>query len=74
VGITNTLGSPVGQFAHESLLASISTPSFGASYITPMALFNVVVVACAHYRRTRTLARLKQIEEEELHGFLWYES
>jgi DNA-binding MurR/RpiR family transcriptional regulator len=65
------LVSPVGQFA---LLASISTLSFGASYVAPMALFNVVVVACAHYRRTRTLALLKQIEEEELHGFRWYES
>jgi RpiR family carbohydrate utilization transcriptional regulator len=74
VGITNTLVSPIGQFAHESFLASISTPSFGASYVAPMALFNVIAVACANYRRARTLALLKQIEGEELHGFRWYES
>ena len=74
VGITNTLVSPVGQFAHESFLASIETPSFGSSYVAPMALFNVIVAACANYRRTRTLALLKQIEDEERHGFRWFES
>jgi len=74
VGITNTLVSPVGQFAHESFLTSIETPSFGSSYVAPMALFDVIVAACANYRRTRTLALLKQIEDEERHGFRWYES
>jgi RpiR family carbohydrate utilization transcriptional regulator len=74
VGITNTLVSPIGQFAHESFLTSIATPSFGASYVAPMALFNVIVVACANYRRSRTLTLMKQLEEEQLHGFRWYES
>jgi RpiR family carbohydrate utilization transcriptional regulator len=74
VGITNTLVSPIGQFAHESFLTSIATPSFGSSYVAPMALFNVIVVACANYRRSRTLALLKQLEQEQLHGFRWYES
>lgn len=74
VGITNTLVSPVGQFAHESFLTSIETPSFGSSYVAPMALFNLIVVACANYRRSRTLSLLKQLEEEQKHGFRWYES
>lgn len=74
VGITNTLVSPIGQFAHESFLTSIATPSFGSSYVAPMALFNVIVVACANYRRSRTLALMKQLEQEERHGFRWYES
>ena len=43
VGITNTLVSPIGQFAHEFFLTSIATPSFGSSYVAPMALFNVIV-------------------------------
>ena len=44
----NTLVSPVGQFAHESFLTSIATPSFGSSYVAPMALFNALVLACAN--------------------------
>ena len=74
VGITNTLVSPIGQFAHESFLTSIETPSFGSSYVAPMALFNVIVVACANHRRSRTLTLMKQLEQEQRHGFRWYES
>jgi DNA-binding MurR/RpiR family transcriptional regulator len=74
VGVTNTLVSPLGQFAHESFLTAIDTPSFGSSYVAPMALFNVIVAVCANYRRTRTLTLLKKVEEEERHGFRWYES
>src|SRR5215475_16173631 len=54
VGITNTLVSPIGQFAHESFLTPIHTPSFGSSYVAPMGLFNAIVFACANYRRGRT--------------------
>jgi RpiR family carbohydrate utilization transcriptional regulator len=74
VGITDTLVSPIGQFAHEFFLTSITTPSFGSSYVAPMALFNVIVVACANHRRSRTLKLVKQLEQEERHGFRWYES
>jgi DNA-binding MurR/RpiR family transcriptional regulator len=74
VGITNTLVSPIGQFAHESFLTPIHTPSFGASYVAPMGLFNAMVFACANYRRSRTMRLLKKVEEEQKHGFRWYES
>jgi hypothetical protein len=39
-----------------------------------MALFNVIVVACANHRRDRTLTLMKQVEQEQRHGFRWYES
>ena len=74
MGITNTLVSTIGQFAHESFFTSIETPSFGDSYVAPMALFNVIVVAFANYRRTRTLTLMKQLEQEQRHGFRSYES
>ncbi len=74
VGVTNTPVSPIGQFAHECFLTSIETPSFGDSYVAAMALLNVIVMACANYRRPRTLAVLKKVEQEERHGFRWYES
>jgi DNA-binding MurR/RpiR family transcriptional regulator len=74
VGITDSMVSPVREFAQESFLTSVSTNSFGASYVAPMALLNVVVVACANYRRSRTLAVLKKVDTEQRHGFRWYES
>src|SRR6202142_1930889 len=73
-GITDSLVSPIGQFAQDCLLTSVNTPSFGASYVAPMALLNVLVVACANYKRGRTLTIVKQLEQEQRHGFRWYES
>lgn len=72
VGITDTLISPLNRFANETFLASVEMSSFGASYVAPMALLNCILVACANYRRTRTLALLRQAEEEQRHGFRWY--
>jgi len=73
VGVTNTLVSPINEFAHESFVVVVDTPSFGDSYVAPMALMNVIVVACANYRRARTLALMKKVEQEQKHGFRWYE-
>ncbi len=73
VGVSNTLVSPVNEFANESFVTVVDTPSFGDSYVAPMALMNVIVVACANYRRARTLALMKKVEEEQKHGFRWYE-
>jgi DNA-binding MurR/RpiR family transcriptional regulator len=73
-GITDSLVSPIGQFAQDCLLTSVNTPSFGASYVAPMALLNVLVVACANYKRGRTLTIMKKVEEEQRRGFRWYES
>ncbi|MBZ5596912.1 MAG: MurR/RpiR family transcriptional regulator [Acidobacteriia bacterium] len=74
VGVTNTLVSPISQFADECFLTSVDTPSFGDSYVAAMALLNVIVMACANYRRSRTLAVLKKVAQEERHGFRWYET
>jgi DNA-binding MurR/RpiR family transcriptional regulator len=73
VGITDTFVSPVARFADECFLASVETPSFGASYVAPIALIDVLLVACANYRRGRTLSLLKQAEAEQRVGFRWYE-
>jgi RpiR family carbohydrate utilization transcriptional regulator len=74
VGITDSLVSPIGQFAQDCFLTPVNTPSFGASYIAPMSLLNVFVVACANYKRGRTLNIMKKVEEEQRRGFRWYES
>src|SRR5580704_6381012 len=74
VGITDTFVSPVARFCDESFLASVETTSFGASYAAPMALLNVILVACANYRRSRTLALLREADKEQRLGFRWYET
>ena len=74
VAVTDSLLSPMGQFADECFFTMVETPSFGASYVAPMALFNTIVVACANYRRSRTLSLLKKVADEQRHGFRWYET
>jgi RpiR family transcriptional regulator, carbohydrate utilization regulator len=72
VGISDTLLSPLARYAHELFVTSIESPSFAGSYVAPMALLNVILVTCAHYRRARTINQLKQAEEEQRTGFRWY--
>ncbi|MCL6564967.1 MAG: MurR/RpiR family transcriptional regulator [Acidobacteriia bacterium] len=72
VGITDTFVSPVARYSHECFLASIDSPSFAGSYVAPMALLNVLIVACANYRRARTLSLLHEANKEQLSGFRWY--
>jgi RpiR family transcriptional regulator, carbohydrate utilization regulator len=72
VGITDTFVSPIARFAHECFLASVETRHFGDSYVGPMALLNVMLVACANYRRGRTLALAREAAQEQQLGFRWY--
>lgn len=73
VGITDTYLSPITRHADEFFLASVEARSFGASYVAPLALVNAILVACASHKRTRTLALLHQVEDEQKHGFRWFE-
>jgi DNA-binding MurR/RpiR family transcriptional regulator len=73
VGITDTLVSPLARFADECLIASVETPSFGASYAAPMCLVTGLVTACGYVNRQRTLELLKKAAEEQRHGFRWYQ-
>ena len=72
VGIADTLISPIARFANECFIASVETPSFGASYTAPMCLLNAILTACAHYDSRRSLNLLKKAAEEQRTGFRWY--
>lgn len=74
LGITDTYVSPLAQSCDKFFLASIEAPPFGASYIAPMALLNAILVACANYRRARTLSLLRAADEEERYGARWYKT
>jgi RpiR family carbohydrate utilization transcriptional regulator len=72
VGIADTLVSPIARFANECFVASVETPSFGASYAAPMCLLNGILTACGHLDPRRNLDLLKKAAEEQRHGFRWY--
>ncbi len=72
VGIADSLLSPVVRLANESFIVSVETPSFGVSYVAPMAVLNAIVAACGNLHRSRTLALLRDVDEEQRHGSRWY--
>jgi len=72
IGIADTLVSPIARFANECFIASVETPSFGASYAAPMCLLNGIVTAVGHYDRRRSMELLKKAAEEQRTGFRWF--
>jgi DNA-binding MurR/RpiR family transcriptional regulator len=73
VGIADTLVSPIARFADECFIASVETPSFGASYAAPMCLLNALLTACGHYDRGRSMDLLRKAAEEQRSGFRWFQ-
>ena len=72
VGLADSLLSPVVRLANVSFITSVETPSFGVSYVAPMAFINALLAASADVRRSRTLALLREVDEEQRHGSRWY--
>jgi RpiR family carbohydrate utilization transcriptional regulator len=72
VGISDTFLSPLARECDEIFLASIESTSFGASYAAPVALINALLAAVGQYRRSQTLAIVKEIAEEQRKGSRWY--
>jgi DNA-binding MurR/RpiR family transcriptional regulator len=72
IGIADTLVSPIALFANECFIASVETPSFGASYAAPMCLLNGVLTAVGHYDRRRSIELLRKAAEEQRTGFRWF--
>lgn len=73
VGITDTLVSPLVRFSDECLFTSVVTHHFGDSYVAPIALMNVLLAACANYRRDHTLRLMREAAQDEQRGYRWFE-
>ena len=73
VAVTDTFLSPLARIAHETFLASIDTTSFGASYAAPVALVNALLAACGQVRKAETMEIVREISEEQRHGFRWFQ-
>jgi len=74
VGITDTFVSPLARAADECFIASVETPSFGASYVAPMALIDAIVSAVATFKPRQIMSLIKQADEEQRRGFRWYKA
>jgi DNA-binding MurR/RpiR family transcriptional regulator len=74
VAITDTFVSPMARAADECFIASVETPSFGASYVAPMALIDAIVSAVGNLKRRRIMSMVKQADEEQRRGFRWYKA
>ena len=72
VAITDTFLSPLARQADETFLAGIEAPSFGASYVAPVALLNALLASCGHTRSSETLQIVREISEEQRHGYRWF--
>jgi len=72
VAITDTFLSPLARCANETFLAGIETTSFGASYVAPVALLNSLLAACGQIRSQETQQIVREISEEQRHGYRWF--
>jgi DNA-binding MurR/RpiR family transcriptional regulator len=72
-GITDSDTTPIARCCDAYLLAPISASTYTGSYAAPMAVLNAVLVACAQLKPRRSLALLRQTEEEYLSGPRWYD-
>ena len=73
VGISDSYLSQLSRHADEIFMASVQATGFGASYVAPIALIDIVATACAKYGGARTIALLKEAAEEQRSGFRWYQ-
>lgn len=71
-GITDSERTPIARHCDSFWIAPIANPTFNGSYVAPVAAINALMVAYAHIRPQRTLALLKQKQEELVSGTRWF--
>jgi DNA-binding MurR/RpiR family transcriptional regulator len=71
-GITDSERTPIARVCDNFCLASVASPSFGSSYVGPMSVVGVILIACAHTQTSRTLALLRRSAEEDRADHRWY--
>ncbi len=71
-GITDSERTPIARYCDTFWIAPITNPTFNGSYVAPVAAINALAVACAHIRPQRTLALLKQKQDELQTSTRWF--
>lgn len=73
VGITDSHLSPIVRFSDSYFVVPVTSLSFAASYVAPIALIDLITAAAGNLKRDRIMARLKEADEEQRHGYRWYQ-
>jgi RpiR family carbohydrate utilization transcriptional regulator len=74
VGITDSMLSPLARFSDELLIVPITSLSFAASYVAPLAVIDLITAAVGSLRRKQIVNRLKEADQEQKHGYRWYQT
>jgi DNA-binding MurR/RpiR family transcriptional regulator len=72
-GITDSPATPIARHCDRHLVASTGGPLYTGSYAAPVALINAIFMACSQIRPSRSLARLRQTEEQYFSGDRYYQ-
>jgi RpiR family carbohydrate utilization transcriptional regulator len=74
VGITDSMLSPLARFSNELLIVPINSLSYAASYVAPLAVIDLITAAVGSLRRKQVVDRLKEADQEQKHGYRWYQT
>lgn len=74
VGITDSMLSPLARFSDELLIVPINSLSFAASYVAPLAVIDLITAGVGSLRRKQVVNRLKEADQEQKHGYRWYQT
>lgn len=73
-GITDSETTPIAHICDDTCIASVSSPSFGGSYVAPLSLLGSILIACAHTQTARSLELMRRSEEEDRADHRWFRS
>lgn len=73
VGITDSHLSPIVRFSDSYFVVPVTSLSFAASYVAPIALLDLISAATGNLKRDQIMTRLKEADEEQRHGYRWYQ-
>jgi RpiR family carbohydrate utilization transcriptional regulator len=74
IGITDSILSPLARFSNELAIVPVSSPSFAASYVAPIAMIDLLTAGVGNLRREQVVERLKDADQEQKHGYRWYQA
>jgi len=74
IGITDSVLSPLERFSNELVIVPITSLSFAASYVAPIALIDLITAGVGNLRRKQVVDRLKEADLEQKHGYRWYQA
>ena len=74
IGITDSILSPLARFSNELVIVPITSLSFAASYVAPIALIDLITAGVGSLRRKQVVDRLREADQEQKHGYRWYQT